>query len=309
MEISDCLRKRLREQRQESARRFRKVRGAADDEVDAVAQDVAGRYETLLSELSAEFEVHDGGTGEAHRQWLAAHRLQVEQAFVSGFRRPPPPRECLCLPIFNEQSSRISVTTSCDGDCVENDAHVDATSNTANPRLEVNGPGPGARNSAELTVEFAFDVNPGSDGEYCIVPVCQLSGYWLAWSWGNCEVSADESQAEVYVEKSIEVVQPFNDIKFALALSAGGVPIHAHEEIVLDRTEAGGSAVQAGVSFNGFPALRVHLRGNDPATVRLRSTLRVAVEGYGKALIDMKTSPDFYLRAPQVGWGPTLCFD
>ncbi|MEM9385357.1 MAG: hypothetical protein AAGA68_09880 [Pseudomonadota bacterium] len=110
-----------------------------------------------------------------------------------------------------------------DGDVVENAANISVDANTARPRLEVNGPGPGAQNVAKMSISFAFGFDPGLEGEYCIVPVCQLSGYRLAWTWGNCEVSADELAVELCVEKRIEVKQPFDDIGVALALSLPAV--------------------------------------------------------------------------------------
>ena len=108
-------------------------------------------------------------------------------------------------------------------------------------------------------VRFDFEFEPGGDGNYCLLPVCQLNGYWLAWTWGTCDQDPSVSTAHVEVEKSVQVFQMIDDIQLPLALAIGGPPVYSATHQVVDQTNQGGGASQSGFSFNGIPAFGVDL--------------------------------------------------
>lgn len=305
MTLSKDLQHDLRKLRASSARRFRELAGIDLDRVKTVGDEVGAEYQIQLQRVRDELAGAGERVAEEHSQWLRFNKRSVQQRFVQAIAQPRP--SCLCLPIFAEDSTESHANSQCLGSCIENDAHLGPEPNTAHPRLEVHGPGPGESNVAEMTVQFDFDLEPGGDGEYCIAPVCQLSGHWLTWTWGTCSNVAAGSEAHVSVEKTVQVVQGFDDFEFPLVLAVGGPPVYSASHQVVDHIELEGGDSQSGFSFNGVPAFGVNLSGGNPVTVRIICRIQASVQGYGRAIVDMNTSPNFYFRTPEVRWGPTIC--
>lgn len=305
IKLSENLQEDLRKLRASSARRFRKLAGIDEAAVQSVADEVGAEYQSQLDCVRAELAGAGERIAKEHTQWLLFNKKLVQQRFVAAIAQARP--SCFCLPIFTEDLTDSHTNSECFGTCIENDAHLGPEPNSAHPRLEVHGPGPGESNTAELTVQFDFDLEPGGSNDYCIQPVCQLSGHWLTWTWGTCTDTAAGSAAYVSVEKTVQVIQGFDDFEFPLALAVGGPPVYSTSHQVVDHTEMEGGDTQSGFSFNGVPTFGIYLSGGNPVTVRIICRIQASVQGYGRAIVDMNTSQNFYFRVPELRWGPTIC--
>ena len=165
----------------------------------------------------------------------------------------------------------------------------------------VDAQGNGNVSAAELESTCTFTFTPSSTGSYCIRPVVQLNGHYLAWTWGSCELEAP-SRACADVELTVTVEQP-----------AAGL-VRTRTVNVVDECVSfpvGDNALQSGFAYDssvqGGTGINAVLISGEDVTVRVTNTSRARVDNLGRAWVDMQTSPLFYFRVPYVRWGTRIC--
>ena len=129
----------------------------------------------------------------------------------------------------------------------------------------VDAQGNGNLSAAELESTCTFTFTPFSTGLYCIRPVVQLSGHYLAWTWGGCEQEPGRAAVEVRVTTTVE--QPAANL------------IRTQEQTVVNESTsfpAGDSTLQSGFAYDsvaqGGTGINVVLISGEEVTVRVTCT-------------------------------------
>ncbi|NES24991.1 MAG: hypothetical protein F6K41_40300 [Symploca sp. SIO3E6] len=165
----------------------------------------------------------------------------------------------------------------------------------------VDAQGNGNLSAAELDSICTFTFTPSSTSLYCIRPVVQLNGHYLAWTWGGCE-QEEPGRASVQVRLAVTVEQP------------GANLVRTQEQTVVNESASfpiGDSTLQSGFAYDsalqGGTGINAVLISGEEVTVRITCTSVARVLNLGRAWVDMQTSPEFYFRVPYVRWGIRTC--
>jgi len=164
----------------------------------------------------------------------------------------------------------------------------------------VDARGNGNFSAADLDSICTFTFVPYSTGLYCIRPVVQLNGHYLAWTWGSCE--QEPGRACVQVRVVVTVEQPVANL------------VRTQNLTVVNECAsfpAGNSTLQSGFAYDsalqGGTGINAVLISGEEVTVRVTCTSVARVHNLGRAWVDMQTSPQFYFRIPYVRWGIRIC--
>lgn len=168
------------------------------------------------------------------------------------------------------------------------------------PLVDAQGQGDEALSVSELDAICTHTFLPVSTGVYCIRPVVQLNGHYLAWTWGGCE--QEPGRACVRVRLEVEVEQPAGEV------------LHSQSFVVVNECASipgGDSSLQSGFAYDSAfqqgTGVNAILMGGEEVTVRVSCTSFAQVFNRGRAWVDMQTSAQFYFRVPYVRWGERTC--
>ena len=168
------------------------------------------------------------------------------------------------------------------------------------PIVDARGQGTGTTNSAELTSYGRFAFTPSTDGTYCIHPLVYMNGHVFAWTWGACGGTVEDmGTAVARVKLEVQIDQ--------LSLSVKTI-----EHTIVDEAVSGGTDTEGGFAYDsaidGGASTSVVLQGGHEVVVWVKCVCFVQVVNYGRAWVDMQTSPQFYFKVPVVRWGKVICW-
>ena len=178
----------------------------------------------------------------------------------------------------------------------------EAAGNIAHLLVDTNAPD----SPKEIEAEYRFILDlpdvpadvPSLAMRYCVCPVVQMNGHWLTWSWiGGCGGTGLVGSSLAKVTLKVEVYQG------GLLKGENGTVGYT----VLDESVTDGHDDQSGFYYDsevdGGASLNVKLEPGTDATVVVKCIAKVAAVNYGRAWVDMSTSPQFYFKVPEVHWG------
>lgn len=311
IENEDIL-KSLYEIKLKSRERHFEARGLDISKVLKAEKEEQASYDRLADKLRE--EIKKNGETEAKQQELTLLRrkriIQKKIATLIAGRseanepfRPWPPWPCYCLPFqdapFVAKSANTiiippngtgSASVTWDGDSI------------AHPKADVPGQA-GVVNSVSAFAQCKFAFTPADDGIYCIDPMVQMNGHWLMWTWGSC--SGDNlGSGSIKIIIRIKVDQ----------LSAN---ITTFENIILNKSTLNKDDGASGFYYDslnnnyywGKLNNWAYLEGGHEAVITVECEATVTMADYGRAWVDMQTSPNFYFKAPSVSWGSRFCGD
>jgi hypothetical protein len=204
---------------------------------------------------------------------------------------------CYCFPFISAKYVDKKCSTLIDVGNVKVECTEGETSETSQIYVDAQGPGAG-ESKGKVSVKYTYTFEPTKTGTYCISPHVFLNGHYLAWSWGSCNVPVNNSvsKAKVYVKVQVDQYS---------------TPVKIHEHKVLDITEQSGTSSQSGFSYNsitdGGVSTKAYLQGGDDAIVFVEIIGYASVLKHGKAIVDMKTSPNFGCIVDNVLYGRQIC--
>jgi len=292
------VRKELRAIGMEARDEFLKLHGIDPEKAQALEKRVNSRYNALAGTVQAGLkevgkkvaDVHDW----SHKRTIRLLQQQQTTSISALTARridwtllPP------CFPLSSatprdhgdEKSSVVGPDIA--------DVTYEASGNVAHPLVDVQGPGSGALSTATVRTWFDFSFMPSRTGRYCIRPLVYMNGHRFLWTWGTCGGSAvgfGTTRADLHVRVG-------QDMDWVTKLTRN----------TFDVSNSDGQDSETGFAYDsqvdGGAGLTVQLDGGVSATVRVECEIHAEVGNSGRAWVDMKSSPQFYFKVPEVWFG------
>lgn len=268
-----------------------------EQELEAQYQELAAGVQGMLKGAGQEIAEQQKASLEAAQHlWK---KTQVQMTALPYIRWPWPWWDPCCL----------RATYNSHGDPVSEARRVvtyEAAGNIAHPRVEARSADANAGEvpkTVEAWFRFILD-DPPCNGSYCVCPIVQMNGHWLAWAWASgCGAASAQGKAKAKVTLEVKVYQALA-LKGELWVPGENTP---GKKILNESVEVPDTDNQSGFYYDsdvhGGGSLNVYLEAGLDATVDVRCIAEVDVTSPGLAWVDMATSPQFYFKVPEVHWG------
>lgn len=290
-----------------SRERYIEARGIDVNKIKRIEEEITSSYNDLADKLkdklknAGEFEAKQLEVSLERRKRIDQKKLEslmeaklTQAKFVPSSVIPIGP--CFCW------SYAHAMLVGNSGDTIINPPNGtgqatinwDVSKFMAHPRVDVSGQA-GSTNSATAISQFKFAFTPAKDGNYCIKPIAQMNGHWLIWTWGSCS-NENIGSGSVKVISRILVDQLSSNVgKF--------------EKIVLNESRSKGDDEASGFYYDPVdtPSNVIYLEGGHEAVIKVECEVTAKMTDFGRAWVDMQTSPDFYFKVPSVSWGRQYC--
>jgi len=287
MKGKDDLNLQLVQLRRQSRERYLELAGIDPKKVLQIEQEIDGQYEKLAS--GVRYMLKKAGKEVAEQQSQTLLLARNNRLAVAKVKLWPWWDPCTADARFFSHGQPVTVPGTVNYEAAENIAHL----------LVDTGP---ADSPKEIEAEYRFILDlpdiSGSAWRYCVCPVVQMNGHWLTWSWiGGCGGTGLVGSSLAKVTLKVEVYQG------GLLKGENGTVGYT----VLDESVTDGHDDQSGFYYDsevdGGASLNVKLLPGTDATVVVKCIAKVAAVNYGRAWVDMSTSPQFYFKVPEVHWG------
>jgi len=309
MSASNDIRRKLYTLRQKSAEKYLELTGANVKALRSFDKELGDQVSALADEIGRGLKDVGTAVPKQHEVLLARERRRLTKEAEAALSRAWPPGLTLrpipwCFCLYNAQATPVgqgsdpAVLVPPDDEHTTADVTFEATGNVAHPRVETRGNGIGSLTSSRLVTWFRFAFTPLTDGAYCIKPFTQMNGHWLAWTWSTCPPGT-QGNGRVEVKLRVQVDQ----------LS---VPVSTREHVVVHQVVSEGVDHASGFAYDSSTdrgaETGAYLEGGHEAVVWVKADCYAEIEHRGAGWVDMKSSPQFYFKVPEVWWGPKLCF-
>lgn len=270
--------------RRQSRERFLELAGIDLKKALQLEQEIDGQYNELAFVVRADLKTAGKEMAEQQQKSLASaldKRLAVAKAKIWPWWDP-----CAAVAQFFSHGDPVTEPGTVNYEDAGNIAHLLADTVPADSPKEV---------EAEFRFILKLDDVSGSERRYCVCPVVQMNGHWLAWAWGGgCGGVATVGSALASLTLKVQVYQ-------AALLKREREHTIIYEPVSGSMDHQGGFYYDTAV--HGGAHLDVLLDADTDATVVVKCIAKVEVVNHGRAWVDMATSPHFYFKVPEVHWG------
>ena len=296
------INERLNELRKDTRDQYLKLMKIDPDAVKEIETSENKRHEELIRELQRKIKDTGKEAKQHFHKSVENYHLTHDKA-IQILAEPPSLAEgiqfwpCYCFPYISAKYVDKNCSTLLDVGNVQVECTEGETSEASQLKVDAKGPGAG-ESKGKVSVKYTYTFEPPKTGTYCISPHVFLNGHYLAWSWGSCNVPVNNSvsKAKVYVKVQVDQYS---------------MPVKTHKHKVLDITEQSGTGSQSGFSYNsltdGGVSTKAYLQGGDDAVVFVEIIGYASVLKHGRAIVDMKTSPNFGCIVDNVLYARRIC--
>lgn len=298
----------LFELRREGREKFLEISGIDVSKARRLEEEIDTRYDELA--IKVRNMQKDAGKGVAENHVKSQERTRMliskevetrlaELAPGSLKQYPFPHSWCFYWNIGPVVDSGQSVTLEPQSGGTGQGSVTFDTDSIAHPFADVRGQGTGTINKVKVNTWFKFAFMPVTGWTYCVRPVVQMNGHWLAWTWGTCGGTAESvGSGAVRITLKVHAGQLFEYYRTI-------------EHHIINETLSAGSDNHTGWYYDsevdGGAFMTVNFQEGHEAVIKVECEIYAEIVNHGRAWIDLQTSPQFYFKVPEVYCGPSIC--
>lgn len=310
------IRKKIQDLRIKTQERSFKAMGYDLTKFDKLDQEIAADYKEVIGGIQSQLKGVGKDVATSHMKtwdrWSTSKDIMVQAKYGIVEKLP----FFICYPyteaeyVDHSNPADSVTTTPTSPNSIAELTYDDDPEHTAHPRVQVTGPGRSDPNTYKATVEtwFRFSFRTGTAGMYCIQPVIQLNGHHLLFvsNYGDCSnpdfpVTKGEGKVGVTLTVSFEQYGDW----VTREIPASRIQELSPNPLIYGAEDSGEThnGVYYDSLIHGGAFTLASLGADRDTTVKITCKIEAEIKHWHWAWVDMKATPDFYFRVPEVKIG------